>query len=169
MTSVFYTHDQYVYDQVWLSVIDQDSVVFKVRACSDVHIGLARYPGISYVEMYEIVIGGWDNTKSVIRTGMQQQTPEAELDESDTVSCEQSRHFWVSWVDGRIAFGRGTTVGAREMLHWQDPNPHEVTAVGITNAADYNGTWEFGLPTRKYFNFLPTYSLYQCGTQGQSE
>lgn len=139
-----------MYDQVWLSVIDEESIVFKVRACSDVHIGLSRYPGISYVEMYEIVIGGWGNTKSVIRTSMQQEHPEAELDEADTVSCDSSRHFWVSWPNGRIAFGRGSHVGSREMLHWTDPNPHEVTAVGITNAADNNGTWEFSLPKRKH-------------------
>lgn len=164
VTSVFYTHDQYVYDQVWLSVIDQNSVVFKARACSDVHVGLARYPGISYVEMYEVVIGGWDNSKSVIRTGMQQ-SPKAELDERDMVDCEKSRPFWVSWIDGRIAFGRGTIVGSREYLYWQDPNPHEVTGVGITNAAGYNGTWEFGLPGRKYF-FHQLYFLISISVLG---
>ena len=156
VTSVFYTHDQYVYDQVWLSVIDEYSIVFKARACSDVHVGLARYPGISYIEMYEIVIGGWDNAKSVIRTGMQQE-PKAELDEPDVVSCDKSQHFWVSWFDGRIAVGRGSTVGSREMLHWQDPDPHEITGVGITNAADYNGTWEFGLPERKSCSLSPLF------------
>ena len=147
ITSVFYTHDQYDYDQVWLSVLDQESIVFRVRACGEAHIGLARYPGISNVEMYEVVIGGWTNTKSAIRR-MLQGALEAELDETGILHCNQSRTFWINWPGGRIAFGRGSIVGQREMLYWQDPNPRLINGLGFTTSRGFIGTWEFSIPAR---------------------
>ena len=41
----------------------KDYFLFDVIACNDVHLGLATTPGVYDKEMYEIVIGGWDNTK----------------------------------------------------------------------------------------------------------
>ena len=142
--SVLNTTTSYNYDQVWLSVLDTQSIIFKVRACSDVHIGLAKYSGIANVDMYEIVLGGWENTQSVIRKGIQG-GHEAELQQEGIVSCDESRYFWASWSGGLIAVGKGSSpnVKSTELMQWRDPQPHEVNAVGVTTASGYTGTWEF--------------------------
>ena len=131
-------------------MVDRDSVAFKARACSDVHVGLALYSGISAVNMYEVVFGGWNNSKSAIRSSMQQTPPEKEKEDRDVLSCTESRMYWVSWPQGRIAMGRGTEVGQREILNWEDPNFHEVNAISISNWYGFNGTWEFGVPLGRY-------------------
>ena len=43
-----------------------DHIEFQVQAASDVHIALSPHLGDA-VAMYEIVIGGWGNSLSVIR------------------------------------------------------------------------------------------------------
>ena len=42
---------------LWLSVTFVQHVVFKVRACANVHIRLAMYLGISDYDSYEVIIG----------------------------------------------------------------------------------------------------------------
>lgn len=44
-------------------------ISFEVNACNDAHVLLQSVPGSSDDSCYEIVIGGWSNTKSVIRNG----------------------------------------------------------------------------------------------------
>ena len=148
--SIFHTQDIYSYTQVWVTVMDEDHIVFRARACSDVHVGLARYPGISNVEMYEVVLGGWENTKCAIRSSIQGES-EVEVQEEGVVSCTQSRSFWISWVDGAIKAGRGANVGERTILYWQPAEPmHLINAAGFTNWDGVNGTWEIGAPDREY-------------------
>ena len=58
-----------------------------MRACHDVHVNLS--PNEGQVK-YEIVLGGWSNTRSIIRTGG------AELAEylaDDIVSCDEYRYM----------------------------------------------------------------------------
>ena len=42
---------------LWLSITFVQHVVFKVRACANVHIRLARYLGVSDYDSYEVSIG----------------------------------------------------------------------------------------------------------------
>ena len=44
--------------------------VFQVRACADVHILLTEQFGRQDGSLYEIVIGGWSNNQSAIRTSV---------------------------------------------------------------------------------------------------
>ena len=119
-------------------------IVFKVMACSDVHVGLASYPGIFYAQMYEVIIGGWDNKKSAIRKEVQG-TIMVEVEKDNVLDCNQYRSLWVSWYDGTIMMGEGVHVGESILLSWKDLYPHPVTAVAFTNAAGWNGTWEVQL------------------------
>ena len=80
MNTVFLTKTNYDYTQFWLTVHDMNSVVFKVKACSDVHVGLAQYSGNYKTNIHEVVIGGWENTKSVIRNAPGDSTYMAEAD-----------------------------------------------------------------------------------------
>ena len=87
MNTVFLTKTNYDYTQFWLTVHDMNSVVFKVKACSDVHVGLAQYSGNYKTNIHEVVIGGWENTKSVIRNAPGDSTYMAE---ADTIGTQKS-------------------------------------------------------------------------------
>ena len=63
--AVFHTEDNYQYDSSFnLLLDDSKSITFSVQASSDAHIG---FMCDSCNDFYEIIIGGWANTKSVIR------------------------------------------------------------------------------------------------------
>lgn len=94
---------------------------FTATASSDIHIAIAELPN-AMDPMYEIVIGGWNNLKSVVRrksqgpaiyeTGKKILTPGAATD------------FWVS-VDkdrGMLSVGTGTEVGKNAFIQCADPN-----------------------------------------------
>ena len=53
----------YRYQYMWKSVERRSFLSFKVRACNDVHVALAEEMGRTDTSMYEIVIGGWENTR----------------------------------------------------------------------------------------------------------
>lgn len=61
------THTQHLYNQTWFSVVGKTSARLSVMACSDVHLALANIPGEGDTRTYEITLGGWANTKSVIK------------------------------------------------------------------------------------------------------
>ena len=42
-----------------------------MKSPHDVHVSLAPEPGVNEDDVYEFVVGGWTNTKSVIRRGHQ--------------------------------------------------------------------------------------------------
>lgn len=43
--------------RLWLSVTYVHDVVFKVRACANVHVALTKYLGMADYDSYEVVIG----------------------------------------------------------------------------------------------------------------
>lgn len=50
-----------------IDIRGQTSISFEVMACNDVHIALSKEDGLDEQDTYEIVIGGWGATQSVIR------------------------------------------------------------------------------------------------------
>ena len=121
------------------------SIVFSAKTCSDVHVGLARYAGISNVDMNEVVIGGWNNTKSVIRRAPQDDEGSATLETIDILSCTETRYFWIEWGGNRVRVGRGSVVGDDQILTWDGPGMVRARALSFTNAAGWSGTWNIAL------------------------
>ena len=69
----------------------------------------------------------------------------------------------VSWLDGIISIGRGHVYGEQRVLSWQDPNPHNVSAVGVT-AREEDGQWTFIRSDGEYIPIIcmeQTAILYQ--------
>ena len=60
------TDNGYHYEDTGLDLSKADGVVFKVKACHDAHVALSASNNLNS-NMYEIVLGGWLNTKSAIR------------------------------------------------------------------------------------------------------
>lgn len=92
---------------------------------------------------YEVVIGGWDNSRSVIRA-----TPHGDIEEeAETIGildCDVYKTFWLSWAGGHIEVGTGAEVGSKRFMHWVNPNVQwNVTAVGVSTGYDREGDWSF--------------------------
>ncbi|CAH1253798.1 PKD2L1 [Branchiostoma lanceolatum] len=115
-------------------------LTFRVRASKGVLIALSS-EGYDLVDMYRIIIGGWDNTKSVIRRtpgGASQTTAFT----SGILSADGLRGFWVSWAaDGTIAVGREGE--GSPFMQWQDPYPLPIDYFGYTTGLNSAGLFRF--------------------------
>ena len=85
---------------------EQNAIVFSAKANNDVHIALRDSK--TNDKSIEIVIAGWGNTQSVIRS--EAQGPNlVEHKQNGLLDRNQFRSFWVSWAGGRIKVGTGST------------------------------------------------------------
>lgn len=110
---------------------------FRVRTGNDAHIALTSGPGESD-PMYEIFIGGWGNTKSVIR--LNRTKPEkAEAETPGILNGEEFRGFWVRWANGHVAAGREGE--SSPFIEWQDPEPFHVAYIGVCTGWGACGNW----------------------------
>ena len=156
-SSVFYTPQDYHYNHAWRTVQARSSVSFKVRACNDAHVLFAKTQGVTTIDAYELLIGGWSNTKSVLRDRMQGE-PLASVQLAGIVSCSQARWFWASWDLGKLRFGLGRYAGERQLL--MTDIPYSPDSVGLSTGGNSNGTWEFTSTS----GTLPPANLYRAYT-----
>ncbi|XP_077993134.1 macrophage mannose receptor 1-like [Glandiceps talaboti] len=127
------TDDQYIYRYV-SAPIQNSRVTFEVKASSDVHISLSAN-NYDTDPMYEIVIGGWGNTQSVIRRCIQCAN-EVVASTIDIVSPTEFRAFWITFVNGKISVGKD---GETAFMEWTDPDPLSINYVGYTTGFGSNG------------------------------
>ena len=132
----------YGYNYTWITVDDRKAMVFNVKACNDAHVALSSQLGITYLHTYEIVLGAYGNSMSLIRNATQG-NPWVALDTPGIVNCTEMRKFWVGWGSGLIRVGRGGEVGMDQIMHWQDPNPYAVHGLGISSGWGAIATWQF--------------------------
>ena len=57
------TLNEYNTYPLWIDVSRADYLVFRLKAGSDGHVYLCEYYGIAWQDAYEIVLGGWNNTR----------------------------------------------------------------------------------------------------------
>ena len=88
------------------------------------------------------LIGGWNNTKSVIR----KQIFGANLEEntSPRTDCTVSKPFWIDWTNGTIKVGEGYFVGTRSFLSYTDMNSTLVNRFKISTGYGASGEWNLG-------------------------
>ena len=141
--AVFHTEDNYQYDSsLNLLLDDSKSIIFSVRANGDAIIGFMCN---SCNDFYEIVIGGWANTLSVIR-----RKPLGSLNGDETnlastsgiVDGNEYRPFWAQvLLNGLVRFGTGHIIGQNIVIQWQDPSPIIPNYVGFTTGWGSSGDW----------------------------
>ena len=90
-----------------------------------------------------ILLGGWGNTKSVMRTVKQQRHPVATA-HSRPLDCQHPKPFWVSWRGGVFQVGSGLTVGTGHFLSYNSHSTPTVRAVAVSTGFGSAGTWRFG-------------------------
>ena len=118
------------------------AITFSVKAANDAHIGFMAGPK-EQKDMYEIVIGGWANTQSVIREQHQGKNM-VTVKRNNLLSAQEARSFWVTFQAGLIVVGTGTQVSApnTEFMRWQDPVPMVVDHIGVGTGFNSGGFWE---------------------------
>ncbi|CAH1790602.1 unnamed protein product, partial [Owenia fusiformis] len=93
-------------------------LTFQVKACTSAYVALSAIFGVTNSRMYEIVISGWSNTKSVIRDCRQRWCNRAESPTGGLLKCNESVSLWVGWTNGHIVLGRGRFLGLEPLLEW---------------------------------------------------
>ncbi|XP_035682150.1 uncharacterized protein LOC118419725 isoform X2 [Branchiostoma floridae] len=133
------TDTQYRYR--WdLPRLTEDRFTFDVQANNDVHVGLSSQSQ-DLDDMYEIVIGGWSNTQSVIRRSKQGNNL-VTVSTSGIISPTEYRKFWITWSsDGTIAVGKGGDT--QPFMQWTDPDPLPIAYAGYTTGWGSTGRWKF--------------------------
>lgn len=111
-------HGKYSWAQFWkLPSIGCGVLSFVAEGINDIHIAISARPH-TLESMYEIVIGGWNNTQTTIRKTIGVGIPSCcvEIGITSPISC-----FWVS-IDYRTSFiqiGRGEP-GNNIFCSWKD-------------------------------------------------
>ncbi|XP_047533078.1 C3 and PZP-like alpha-2-macroglobulin domain-containing protein 8 isoform X2 [Vanessa atalanta] len=122
--------------------VSSGSVQFKIRAANDAHIALTMGPQESD-PMYEVFIGGWGNTKSVIRRN-RTKPEKVEMETPGILNAGEFRGFWVRWDSGIVSAGReGESI---PFISWSDPEPFPVGFVGVCTGWGASGTWKIEVP-----------------------
>ncbi|XP_056004596.1 C3 and PZP-like alpha-2-macroglobulin domain-containing protein 8 [Ostrea edulis] len=135
-------------------------VIFDVKACNDAHVILSEQHS-DVNNSYEIVIGGWGNTKSVIRTCKQCQPRTSFI--GNPLSCDSFKSFWISWENGAIRVGRGHIIGHGEFMKWTDPSSHLVNYVGISTWPGSSTEWKIPTDPLRGLFWLGGTDLYHDG------
>lgn len=135
------------------SPLPSNRVEFEVQATSDVHVALSS-SNTGQGEAYEVVIGGWGNTQSVIRR-CQQCGHEVEVQTIGILSGTEFRGFWITYDStGLISVGKYGE--GFPFMEWMDPNPFQINYVGYSTGFGSQGEFRFcNLGTFfEYFLFL---------------
>lgn len=118
--------------------VTSQTLKFSVKSPNDAHIALTPGPAEAN-PMYEIFIGGWQNSKTVIRKN-RDKPDVVELDTPAILSGGEFRSFWITFYDKAIAFG--INEDNTPLLAWRDPDLFNITHFGIRTSWGAAGSWK---------------------------
>lgn len=110
---------------------------FKVRCGHDAHLALTSQAAEAD-PMYEVFLGGWNNSKSVIRKN-RQKPDVAEVETEGICNAGEFRGFWIRWYDNVITVGREGEAAA--FMSYEDPQLFPINFVGVCTGWGASGTW----------------------------
>ncbi|XP_075156713.1 uncharacterized protein LOC142229992 [Haematobia irritans] len=134
---------------------------FRIRAANDAHLALTSQPNEN-LPMYEIFIGGWGNTKSVIRRN-RQQPDVVEVPTPRILQANDYRGFWIRWYNQTITVGRQGE--AMAFMSYRDPQLFPINYVGICTGWGASGSWIFDdhTPSAPSMTIYPNVSQINTG------
>ncbi|XP_078323305.1 uncharacterized protein 5-like isoform X4 [Crassostrea virginica] len=140
-------------------------MLFRVRACNDAHV-ILRSSGKKEIE---IVLGGWNNTISCLRTKVQ--GPCHRKYNGRVLNCKSYEEFLISWKDGRIMVGKtNSELGSFGdlLLDYQLRKPLSGVQIGVSTGFGAAGKWMFEAPAAGFerrFKNSPTMLDIQLGDE----
>jgi len=118
---------------------------FLVSAKNDAHVGLFESDK-SLKRMYEIGIGCWKNTRSIIRRSAQGPN----LVDVDTVGINNPHTMQPFWIDitekNEVRVGKGHDIGQNIFMCYNDSNLYSIKYVGILCGWGSTAKWKLWLP-----------------------
>ena len=115
-----------------------DSINFKVQASRNVQVALMS-SNTDQDPLYEIVLGGWVNSKSVIRDS--KEGVALATHGGQVLNQTEYRKFYISWRDGRIRVENGSKA---TIMEWTDTSsPLKIRNIGILTRGGSTGNWKF--------------------------
>jgi len=158
----------------WCGRPDDLVVVFEAKAANDVTVLLSMDKGETSGNAYEIVIGGWKNTKSTFRTEPQGQERATSFN-AGMCNADAFLTYWVGLKDGVLAAGTGDKPGKNVILAWKHPqhdpedaqpcwvafsswdNVVHLRNVRLVDSADHDWVQELGDPAEWISKYVPPY------------
>lgn len=116
----------------------RQSIRFKVKANNDAHVALMSSNNPND-PLYEIVLGGWYNTQSVIRD--RKQGGHLAVYRGRVLNSNEFRTFTIKWSNARI---RVEDESGKKLMEWTDTtNPYTIRNIGISTGWGSTGIWSF--------------------------
>ncbi|KAL0275500.1 UNVERIFIED_CONTAM: hypothetical protein PYX00_003330 [Menopon gallinae] len=116
-------------------------IEFYVKAASNAHILLSD--SVDSTNVYEIVLGGGNNTFSEIRLGKGKTKKAKKSTKTEQIlSADEPRGFWIELDTlGYILVGK---IGEdMQILNWKNKNPFQVEYISVSTWANVRGRWYF--------------------------
>ncbi|XP_074115912.1 uncharacterized protein LOC141538384 isoform X1 [Cotesia typhae] len=117
--------------------ISSQQLQFRIKAPNDAHVALTAGP-FEGEPMFEVFIGGWSNSKSVIRKNRSK----PDITEAETpaiLDANEFRGFWIRWNDGILSVGK-----EGEHSPFMTCNDHEIAMInhfGVCTGWGASGDW----------------------------
>jgi len=133
----------YSHNHTWL-IVHSVVITFKVRACEEARILLTENPYNLATYSREVIIGGWNNTRSAI-VRHENHSILVERETRTILQCSELQDFWIGWNKqngGRISVGKGV-LGSGEFLTHMDPEFGHIYGVSVSTGNGFTGEWQF--------------------------
>ncbi|XP_052061850.1 uncharacterized protein LOC127701920 [Mytilus californianus] len=115
-----------------------DSINFKVKASSNAQVALMS-SNTDQDPLYEVVLGGWANSKSVIRDS--KEGVALATHDGQVLKQTEYRTFYINWRNGHIRVENGSKA---KIMEWTDTSsPLKIRNIGISTGGGSTGNWSF--------------------------
>lgn len=105
-------------------------ISFKAKCTAGVSVGFGIYSDPSdKTNIYELVLGGWSNTMSVVRRGVNQVVS---VDGAICSGDETDVTVWAQVKFGVVTAGTGSTIGENEIISYTDPDPISIKYIYLS-------------------------------------
>ena len=141
--STFTTKDDGKYDRTLFKPLCNinKAIIFNVRAKNDASVGFFTDKK-SDKELYDIVIGGWGNTQSVIlRERKINGNYLVTKATANILNATEDRTFWADANNGVVRLGEGPIIGKKIVMSWTDEKPLNTIYVGFSTGWGATGDW----------------------------
>ncbi|XP_062614981.1 uncharacterized protein LOC134276726 [Saccostrea cucullata] len=144
-----------------ITAAERSFFTFEVKAIHNAHFALMSADDDNE-PLYEIVLGGWENSISCIRLKKQGICYGTELDQ---VLQESSfKTFWVYWLNGNITVGLGNTHDGNIFMNYFHSTPYPVKYFAVMTGFGSTGHWKFKNDVRCNFEVFNNTKVVENNT-----